>query len=221
MGPGRVPEQPALTPPTPRRRRWLRRLVALVVLAALLYLLHPLLLSAAAGWLDVSEPPRASDDVLVLGGDANVRPFVAAALYDAGLAKRVLVPNVKRSGAADGGTFPSEQEVIRRVLLKRGVPEDAVVSLPDEVDSTADEAAALARYLDDNPGRTVTVVTTCYHTRRARWIFRKQLGARADRVRFVGGPTDGYDASNWWRSEEGSQRYANEYLKLAFYLVNY
>ena len=46
-------------------------------------------------------------------------------------------------------------------------------------------------------------------------------GSTPGGLHFVGGPTDGYDASNWWRSEEGSQRYANEYLKLAFYLVNY
>ena len=224
MGPGRVPEQPALTTPVPPRRRWRRWVWGLGVLGALVgmvYLLHPLLLPAAANWLDVSEPPQASDDVLVLGGEPNVRPFVAAALYDAGLAKRVLIPKVKRTGDAEGSTFPSEQEVIRRVLLKRGVPDEAIVPLPDEVDSTADEAASLGRYLDDNPERTVTVVTTCYHTRRVRWIFRKQLGPRAERLRFVGGPTDGYDTSNWWRSEDGCCRYANEYLKLAFYLVQY
>ena len=49
MGPGQVPEQPAVTPAP--RRRWRRRLVCLGVLGALavlVYLLHPLLLPVAA-----------------------------------------------------------------------------------------------------------------------------------------------------------------------------
>jgi uncharacterized SAM-binding protein YcdF (DUF218 family) len=224
MGPGRVPEQAALTPPAPPRRRgrrWLWRLGVLAVLLGLVYFLHPLLLPWAARWLDVSETPQPVDEVLVLGGEANIRPFVAAALYNAGLTKRVLVPAVKQSPSArDAGRLP-EQELIRRVLVKRGVPDEAIVLLPDVVDSTADEAAALRHYLEDKPERTVAVVTTCYHTRRVRWIFRKQLGARAEQLHFVAGPTDGYDASNWWRSEEGCQRYVNEYLKLAFYWANY
>ena len=45
MGPGRVPEQPALTTPVPPRRRWRRWVWGLGVLGALVgmvYLLHPL-----------------------------------------------------------------------------------------------------------------------------------------------------------------------------------
>lgn len=220
MGSGRLPEQPALTP----RRRWRRRLLCLSVLGALLglaYLLHPLLLSAAGRWLDVSESPPPVDDVLVLGGESNLRPFVAAALYNKGLAQRVLITTVKPSPAAADGLLPAETEVIYQVLRQRGVPADAIERLPGEVNSTADEAAALGRYLADKPERTVLVVTTCYHTRRVRWIFRKQLGARADHLHFFGGPTDGYDTSNWWRSENGTQQYVNEFVKLPFYLVNY
>ncbi len=222
MGSGPVPEQPAVTPPP--RRRCRRRLVCLGVLGALVvvvYLLHLLLLPRAAAWLDVSEPPTEVDDVMVLGGESSVRPFVAAALYNKGLAKRVLIPTIKRGPEAEDGILPAESDVIYQVLRKRGVPDEAIVRLPGEVNSTADEAAALGHYLDDHPDDRVTVVTTCYHTRRVRWIFRKQLGARADHVHFVGGPTDGYDTSNWWRSEEGTRQYVNEFVKLPFYIVNY
>jgi uncharacterized SAM-binding protein YcdF (DUF218 family) len=224
MGSGHLPEQPALRPSAQPRPRWRRRLLwlgALGALVVLAYLLHPLLLPAAARWLDVSEPLTPVDDVMVLGGESNLRPFVAAALYNKGLAKRVLIPTVKPSPEAMAGFVPSETEVMRQVLLKRGVPADAIEILPGEVDSTADEAARLGRYLEDNPERTVAVVTTCYHTRRVRWIFRKQMGARANQLHFVGGPTEGCDASNWWRSEDGTRRYVNEFVKLPFYLVNY
>jgi uncharacterized SAM-binding protein YcdF (DUF218 family) len=202
------------------KRWWCLGILALLL--GLAYLLHPVLLPAVARWLDVSEAPRPADDVLVLGGDAETRPFVAAALYNKKLVKRVLVTKPKRMPAVDDSLYPPEEKVIRGVLEKRGVnPADIMLLDGEEVDSTADEAEVLRHYLEDNPERTVAVVTTCYHTRRARWIFHKKLGPHAGQVYFVGGPTEGYDTSNWWRSEQGFRRYLDEYAKLGFYLANY
>jgi hypothetical protein len=78
----------------------------------LLFVLHPWLLPLAGAYLDVSEPPRAVDDVLVLGGGRDTRPFVAAALYKAGLAQRILLPTVKASPENEDGLAPSEFEVM-------------------------------------------------------------------------------------------------------------
>ncbi len=201
---------------TSRRRRWLCRLLPHLAVAVLLVALHPWLLPLAGRFLDVSEPPREVDDVMVLGGGADTRPFVAAALYKAGLAHRVLVPTVMASPDVDDGLTAPEHEVMRQVLLKRGVPAEAIVLLPGDVNSTADEARSLKRYLDEHPGRRVAVVTNDYHTRRARHIFHTELGAE---LPFFAAPTDGYDAGDWWRSEEGCSLYLNEYLKMATYWV--
>jgi len=201
---------------TRRRGRWrrLRWLLAPLLIVALLVALHPWLLPLAGNWLDVSTPPCEVDDVLVLGGGADTRPFVAAALYKAGWAKRVLLPTVQASAENLDGLTPVDHEIMRQVLLKRGVPADAIVLLPAEVGSTADEARALGRYLDEHPGRRVGVVTNHYHTRRARWILRTALGERAADMPFFGAPNDGFDGNNWWRSETGCVLYADEFLKI-------
>jgi uncharacterized SAM-binding protein YcdF (DUF218 family) len=182
-----------------------------------LYLARGRLLPAAARFLDVSEPPRPVDAVMVLGGGADTRSFVAAALVRAGLARRALVPSVRRSAEQQDGFKPSEDEVIRRVLRARGVPDGAVVTLPGAVDSTRDEARVLARFVETEPGVTVAVVTNGFHTRRARMLFGHELGRRIACVHFVAAPTDGFDADNWWRSEGGFTCYATEYFKLAYY----
>jgi uncharacterized SAM-binding protein YcdF (DUF218 family) len=175
------------------------------------------LLPAAARFLDVSEPPRAVDCVMVLGGGSETRPFVAAALVKAGLAKRVLLATARNAPEVQDGVFPPEHEIARRVLVGRGVPAEAVVVLPGECDSTIDEAHALGRFLDREPGVSVAVVTSGYHTRRARGLFRKVLGRRMAGVMFVAAPTDGFDETNWWRYRAGVRTYLNEYVKLAFY----
>ena len=40
-------------------------------------------------------------------------------------------------------------------------------------------------------------------------------------VRFLAAPTDDFDENTWWQSEDGFRCYANEYVKLAFYLLRY
>jgi uncharacterized SAM-binding protein YcdF (DUF218 family) len=220
MGPGPVRTDAAAPAVKQRGSRWRRRrwLLAPLLLGVLLVALHPWLLPLAGNWLDVSTPPCEVDDVLVLGGGADTRPFVAAALYKAGLARRVLLPTVAASPESLDGLMPDEHEVMRQVLLKRGVPADAIVLLPAEVDSTADEARALGRYLDEHPGRRVGVVTNNYHTRRARWIFRTELGERAADMPFFGAPNDHFDGNDWWRSETGCALYTNEFLKMVMLL---
>jgi uncharacterized SAM-binding protein YcdF (DUF218 family) len=202
--------------PPKKRRVWLRRAVLLTLLALAVgaYLARGFLLTHAATFLDVSEPPRRADYAQVLGGGDDTRPFVAAALVKAGLTDVVLVPRTQRSPDVADGLTPPEEEVIRRVLVARGVPEGRIVLLDGECASTRDEAAALARFLDAHPGATVNVVTNAYHTRRARATFRAALGERAGAVRFVAAPTDGFDAGSWWRHEAGVTAYADEYAKL-------
>jgi uncharacterized SAM-binding protein YcdF (DUF218 family) len=168
------------------------------------------LLTAAGSWLDVGERLREPvDSVLILGGDADTRPFAAAAIMRSGWARQVLiVPTAPEPGEL------SHQELLREILLRRGVAAEAVVELPGQVASTRDEARALGRYLERHPGQSVAVVTSDYHTRRARLIFTAQLGECARRVHFVAAPTERFTAASWWHYEQGWKMYAGEYLKL-------
>lgn len=199
------------------RNAWLGRLrwsLALLAILAAVYLTSGLWLPLVGHFLDVSEPPGQDDVVFILGGGAETRPFVAAALVKAGHAKRVLVARVKAPPPGRAPLALQEQDVMTRVLRLRGVPADSIVLLPDECDSTLDETYALARYLDREPAQRVTIVTNDFHTRRARLLFSRVLGERMSRVRFVAAPTDGFDADSWWQSEDGVVTYTTEYVKL-------
>jgi uncharacterized SAM-binding protein YcdF (DUF218 family) len=219
VGPGRLREGPPLK--ARRGRRWLLRLALLAAAGLALYAAAPWYLPAAARALDVSEPPARVDYVMVMGGGHETRPFVAAALVKAGLAGGVLLPNVKPSLEAEDGLAPPEHEFTTEILVRRGVSPDAITVLPPEVNSSSDEAQALAAFLADKPNVSVAVVTNHFHTRRASWIFKKALGPKAGQVRFVGAPTDGFDETNWWRHEAGVTCYLTEYVKLAYYWLRY
>jgi uncharacterized SAM-binding protein YcdF (DUF218 family) len=174
-----------------------------------------------ARFLDVSEPPAATDYVMVLGGDKQARPFVAAALVNAGLARRILMAKIQSRADNLDGILPSEQELTRAVLVHEGVSPDAIVILDKECATTFDEASALAEFLQSRPDTSVTIVTSTCHTRRARWIFRKMLGTHAAGLHVVAAPTERFNENTWWHFESGWRRYLKEYFKLVFYIMRY
>jgi uncharacterized SAM-binding protein YcdF (DUF218 family) len=201
-----------------------RRYVALLLTGGLLvgiYLARGQLLPLAARWLDVGERPRPADYAMVLGGGVNSRPFLGAALYRAGIVHKILVSHTASSSVVLDGVLPPEVDLTRRVLAVRGVPDGDVIVLGQDHDNTRDEAASLARFLETAPGARVIVVTSNYHTRRARWIFRRVLGPRASQVSFISTAVDEPRGENWWKDPEGFVMIAGENAKLAFYLLRY
>ena len=104
-------------------------LAAALILAGLAGLVWaeraPLLRGAADLWI-VSDPLTPADVGVVLGGGVDVRPFAAAELYHIGLIKKVLVSQVTDGRAVAIGAQPGHPEANRQVLLKLGVPADAI-----------------------------------------------------------------------------------------------
>ncbi len=191
------------------------------IVLALFWFAHPYLLRAMAQWFDVGERPQPTDYVMVQGGDETTRPFTAAALIKAGYARYAIAAKIKQSPNVSARVLPPTHEIIRQSLIKCGVPERNILILPGEAATTFDEAAALAAFLENRPTARVLVITSDFHTRRSRWIFAGMLADRAGQVSFVSAPTDIFPLDRWWHYEEGFTTIANEYAKLAFYIVRY
>lgn len=203
------------------RRRWQRRLAILFLVVGLPYLLHGWWLPWVAEFLDVSEEPTPVDYVLILNGDIETRPFVAAALVKGHLARQALVTTAAPTPETDDGLLPPEHEITRCVLRARGVPDSQIALLPGSIASTFDEANVLAKFVDEHPGCSVAIVTNAFHTRRARWVFRRALGDRPCQVYWVAAPREGVRAETWWRTEAGLTTYLSEYVKFVVYWVRY
>ena len=180
-----------------RPRRAAGCALAVLGLGALGLWLCPRGLVAAARFLDVSGCPASVDYALVLGGDVSNRPFAAAAMYRAGRARAVVVTRTVWLPEVEDGLLPPEEELATRVLQTEGVATADIAVLPGRVGSTYDEAVALSEFLAGRPESTVAVVSTSYHLRRARWIFRRILDAeKAERLwlhgRALGGVLRGH-----------------------------
>ena len=170
-------------------------------------------------WIDYSEPPRKADLMVVLAGSYS-RPLYAADLYTQGLAPEIWLARVHRPPAdlrvvSLGVALPAEEETNRQILLKSGVPASAVRLYGTGVMSTANEASSLSRAADTR-GKTVLLVTSRYHARRAGWIFRSALQG-ADVV--VSATPHEEFTRRWWTRQVLARNAILECSKALFYLL--
>jgi uncharacterized SAM-binding protein YcdF (DUF218 family) len=214
---------PVVVPSKPRC--WLRRIAWLLTLGCTLLLVcyvfrAPLLTSVAEAWV-VNEPTAYADAIVILGGRPDLRPFAAARLYHAGIAPCILYMDVKLSPEVQLGLTLSEREITRRVLLSNNVPESATVAVGDGVASTYGESRAVRSWLATNAAKSIVLCTDLSHTRRALWIFRKELAGTGVQVNVNAIQPRDYGLTNWWRHEDGLIAFQNEFIKSLYYHFKY
>jgi uncharacterized SAM-binding protein YcdF (DUF218 family) len=171
----------------------------------------------AGAWLSAGDRPQQADAIVVLGG-GYARPFQAADLYRQGLARKIYISVPARDDQyrlldEAGIAFPREEEVVRQVLLKKGVPAGAIEYFGKDSISTAAEAQA-ARALFAKGAPKLLIVTSPYHLRRARITFTDALPA-AD-VRVIATSYDPFPQA-WWKDQSAARNVLLELAKITFY----
>jgi uncharacterized SAM-binding protein YcdF (DUF218 family) len=191
------------------------RLLALGGVLAGLAAFHAPLLTGYARLFRVDDPAPGDAIVVLLGGLGH-RPQHAAALYRRGLAPRVLLATLE-----DGiWPFDETRETVR-ALVEAGVPRDAITVLPRRCESTRDEAVAMRAEARRSGMRGITVVTSAFHTRRARWIFRRVFDGDPVAIHMAAVEGTRINETNWWHSDEGLITYVDETLKSVYYRLRH
>jgi uncharacterized SAM-binding protein YcdF (DUF218 family) len=173
-------------------------------------------------WLVVMDELQESDMIVVLMGSVYDRILEAADLYDEGYSDRIVLINsyiiakdiiINRGIKVYGDTLLSKMAAI-----DLGIPEEDVLILEGNSRSTQDEALTIREYIRNNREiESIILVTSKYHSGRAKKIFKKALSVLDREIDIYCSPSK-YDPSNvnqWWRNREDFQWVVFEYLKLA------
>jgi uncharacterized SAM-binding protein YcdF (DUF218 family) len=186
--------------------------VALLFLALLclaIYLArHPLMRFSAEGL--VVEDNLEKCDAIILLGDDNFyadRATRAAELYRQNLAPTVVASGVRLR------PYAGISELMTHDLIERGVPKERIVPLPQDADNTRDEAEALKTLVTQKGWTSVIIVTSNYHTRRARYIFRKIFPSDI-KIAVASARDADFDPSNWYEHRRAVKRFEHEVLGL-------
>ena len=181
-------------------------LLGLVIFCAVLYLVRrPILRLAAESW--IVEDPLDKADALVVLGDDNFyadRATRGAQLFREGKAA-VIVASGRRLRPNAGIA-----ELMEHDLIERGVPREKIVRFVHDADSTLEEARALTRLVKEKKWRSVIVVTSNFHTRRARYIYRRVFPQGVE-VRMASARDGDFDPEHWWEKRKSTKELTKEF----------
>jgi uncharacterized SAM-binding protein YcdF (DUF218 family) len=202
-----------------RLRRWQRKdpsqsggilfslvtlLVVILVLAVLYVARHPIFRLIGEGWV-VEDTLERSDAILVLSDDNFYadRATRAAQIYRQGLGP-VVVASGRRLRP-----YAGVAELIEHDLIERGVPKDKILRVAHDADNTREEAKMLAQLAKQKKWRSVILVTSNFHTRRARYIFANVF-PQDIKIRITGARDGDFDPDRWWEQRVSVKELAGE-----------
>lgn len=185
---------------------------------AILYSARYWMLRKIGRFLVVDDGSPACDAIVLLNGNISTRTYRAIELYNERRAP-ILIARLADTEEVRIGVIPNITDATRDLLLRRGVAGDDIEVLTSErwVAGTWSEAILLCDRIRESGYRAVTIVTDAFHTRRARWTFRKVI--RDEGVAFTCAATP-YSLNlvdQWWRSEYGVVQVIVEYIKFVHY----
>ncbi len=183
----------------------------------------------AAERLIVAQPLDRAEAILVLGGSAAFveRTQKAAQLFKDGTARKIFLTNdgTKAGWSKREQRNPPYVELAEQSLIGQGVPAENIEILPTITEGTHDEAELLTKTAKERGIKSILLVTSAYHTRRALWTFEKTMQYNDVPVELgIVSPPTGQQTPPpfyWWLTANGWNFVAGEYLKTAYYWLYY
>jgi uncharacterized SAM-binding protein YcdF (DUF218 family) len=199
-----------------------KTLSVLVILLAFFIFLSIFILPGLGQWLVVTDELQESDMIVVLMGSMYDRILEAVDLYEEGYSDRIVLVKsykVAKDIIIDRGIKVYENALLNKmVAIDLGVPEEGIIVLIGNSRSTQDEAMTIREYIRNNKEiESIILVTSKYHSGRAKKIFRKAMSVLDREIDIYSSPSkyDSFNVNQWWRNREDFEFVVLEYLKLA------
>lgn len=213
---------PANRSSVPGRRRV--RVVAFVVLLATASGVYAFL--HAGTFLAREDPLTKADAIFVFAGTLAERPLEAADLFHEGYAPRIVVTRAETEQAVFhleklGIRVATRFDLNQEILLRVGVPREALIVPRFVHDNTAEEARTLRELVDEHGWRRIIVVSSKYHLRRAGLAARRSLRGTDVGVILRGSRYDESTPGQWWKTRRDIRWLATELPKLLAYALGF
>ncbi len=210
----------------PGRRVLLGGLVVLCVVAGTMLAQRSVWLTWVGSLMVVEDELTAATAIVPLAGGRLDREVEAAELLRQGWADRLLLTQEQASPAEEylrrrGVSEVSDLERRLRLLSALGVPREQVTVLEGTVRSTRDEAERVAWWVEAKGGGQVIVVTSAFHTARARYVFERTLQGRGVTVSVRPSQLGSFHPDSWWMRQDTLRVGLIELQKLLVYRLWY
>ena len=190
----------------PRRRV----LAGAAVVLAMAGLVATIARDETARFLVLDDPPGTCDAIVVMAGDPDYERTTSAVA----LMRAQNVPTLILTGGEAGPGDSAES--LRAKAIELGVPA-ARIRIETRSHSTRQAVLAVAPILQSLEARTVTLVTSPYHQRRATAAARRAWPGVT--VRSGAASPSMWSPRGWWTASRSRRVVLTEYAKLLYYGV--
>ena len=189
-----------------------KRIVLSVIVATLILLI--IIAANLGNLLIVNDDLHKADVIVVFSGDNGPRTEKGVELLKEGLGNYIIL---------SGGVIYDDvtmAELMKNHALKLGVPENKIL-LDDKASTTHENAEFTKEIIEENNFKSVIVVTSEYHSRRAKLAMEKALedtlvDGKPVEVMVANSAEEKF-TSKWWTSGNSVLIVISEYLKLIGY----
>jgi len=179
----------------------------IAVVAGILFFTHGLILTKAAEMLIKKDEMKPADVIVVLAGEQEERVIYGIKLFKDGWARKDRI-------IMAGG--PLVWKYTWAALMKEqaeslGIPGTKILT-ENESRSTEEDALYTKEILKKNGFKSIILVTSSYHSRRAALIFKRVLGSE---IRIISAPVDDswFSVNDWWKRRRDRSAVLNEFSK--------
>ena len=169
-----------------------------------------LLLSLTSGNFLVVNDPQPADVIIVLAGETNWRPARALQLLSQSYAPRMLLDVPTNAIIYNQNTLNIARQYVQTLPRK-----DSISICPIAGLSTKEEARDVKQCLQGTRVRRVLVVTSDYHTRRARSTFQHEL--RGYQISIAAAFDSQEYGVPWWNHRQWAKVNLGEWVRLMWW----
>ncbi|MDP2912765.1 MAG: YdcF family protein [Candidatus Omnitrophota bacterium] len=206
-----------------------RLLIALFIIAIAAFS-YKAWLPLPAKFLLVKDNIQKADCIVVLVGDLYLRFKKTVDLYNDGYAKNIVYSVIPEHGeyANDYFNFErrvrglkeiSEKELALRTFKYFGKDRGGIYFTDMTVTSTFEEAVAAKKIMLRNGYKSMILVTSAYHMRRALMLFRIVFRGTGIKIYNSTALNTLHDPPRWWLKEQEVKAIAEEYLSIAYNVI--
>jgi hypothetical protein len=196
-----APDQPA------RRGRWRTVAVVLVLLVVGAWCARGAVLRWLGARLVADQDPGRFDLLWIVDEDVDRRYDLAAELHRQ-TGCRIAVAKSVGTRMVQLGIEPSNERLAQRELRRRGLPDNALVTVGGPTGPEWPEDRLLADWLRQHPQVRVLVVCERFRSAAHRAQLDELLGPKdAGRVAVRGIRDRRFDETNWWQSRVGAKAF--------------
>jgi uncharacterized SAM-binding protein YcdF (DUF218 family) len=207
---------------------FLKGFILLIIIFLLVILFsHQYILEKIGYFLIFEQRPLKADVIVALNGRDTERSLAAADLYNNGFANLiVLSKGFEPAGDEElrkrvNNGFKNRKIFFQWAIEGMGVPKESFKLIGDGVTSTYDEAKITKQFLETNGYKSILLVTSKWHSKRAYLTFQSVLNKKEIRIKIIVIPSsyDNFDPGSWWNKEEDAELVFREYVRLFYYVV--